>query len=140
MLKVHIEKVKSLAVNLLSFMKICLSGAVTVHTSREMKSAHSCVCLQNVLPVDQASDSDINNLSSSHSDTSLPGGPQHLPMSNNSAEPQPSQLNEDYDSDDCVIVGYVKPRHERTPEIITLVSSEPEAEEGEVVVSPVMFI
>nr|XP_034180553.1 E3 ubiquitin-protein ligase Topors-like [Osmia lignaria]XP_034180555.1 E3 ubiquitin-protein ligase Topors-like [Osmia lignaria]XP_034180556.1 E3 ubiquitin-protein ligase Topors-like [Osmia lignaria]XP_034180557.1 E3 ubiquitin-protein ligase Topors-like [Osmia lignaria] len=29
-------------------------------------------------------------------------------------------------SDDCEVIGYVKPRHERTPEIIELVSSDPE--------------
>ncbi|XP_021936963.1 E3 ubiquitin-protein ligase Topors-like isoform X2 [Zootermopsis nevadensis] len=87
---------------------------------------------RNVLPVDQASDSDINNLSSSHSDTSLPSILQHLPTSSGHEEDQPSQLNEDCNSDDCVIVGCVKPRHERTPEVITLLSSDPEADEGEV--------
>ncbi|XP_076293628.1 uncharacterized protein LOC143215404 [Lasioglossum baleicum] len=30
------------------------------------------------------------------------------------------------DNDDCEVIGYVKPRHERTPEIIELVSSDPE--------------
>ncbi|GLH12525.1 Protein of unknown function [Gryllus bimaculatus] len=37
----------------------------------------------------------------------------------------------DSDSDDCVIVGYVKPRHERTPEIITLNSDVETADEVE---------
>ncbi|KDR19617.1 E3 ubiquitin-protein ligase Topors-like [Zootermopsis nevadensis] len=51
----------------------------------------------------------------------------HLPTSSDHAEDQPSQSNEGYNSsDDCVIVGYVKPRHERTPEVITLLSSDPE--------------
>ena len=27
---------------------------------------------------------------------------------------------------ECEVIGYVKPRHERTPEIIELVSSDPE--------------
>lgn len=27
---------------------------------------------------------------------------------------------------DCEVIGYVKPRHERTPEIIELMSSDPE--------------
>lgn len=27
---------------------------------------------------------------------------------------------------DCEVIGYVKPRHERTPEIIELLSSDPE--------------
>jgi hypothetical protein len=122
----------------LSLMKIYLSEAVTVCTSREIKPAHSCFCLQNVLPVDQESDSDISNLSSSHSDISLPSDSQHLPTSSDLAEAQPLQSNQDYDSEDCVIVGYVKPRHERTPEVITLLSTDPEAEEDEVTVSTVM--
>ncbi|KAK7872257.1 hypothetical protein R5R35_012112 [Gryllus longicercus] len=37
----------------------------------------------------------------------------------------------DSDSDDCVIVGYVKPRHERTPEIITLNSDVETVDEVE---------
>jgi hypothetical protein len=40
---------------------------------------------------------------------------------------EPSQSNGGNDSDGCVVIGYVKPRHERTPEIITLLSSDPEA-------------
>jgi hypothetical protein len=100
-----------------------------------MKSAKHCVYLQAVLPIDQASDSDVNNVSSSHSDASLPIGLPDLATSSEIAEAQPSQSNEGCDSDGCVIVGYVKPRHERTPEVITLLSSDPEVEEGEVTVS-----
>jgi hypothetical protein len=87
-----------------------------------------------VLPVDQASNSDVN-VSSSHSDISLSGDLQDLTRSIEVAEVEPVQSNEGNDSDGCVVVGYVKPRHERTPEIITLLSSDPEAEEGEVSVS-----
>jgi hypothetical protein len=100
-----------------------------------MKSAHRYVYLQSVLPVDQASDSDVNNVNSSYSDTSLPTGQQLFTISSELAA-QPSQSSEGDGSDGCVFVGYVKPRHERTPEIVTL-SSDPEVEEGEVMVSPV---
>lgn len=95
----------------------------------------SCVCLQEILPVDQASNSDANNVSSSHSDISLSGDLQDLSRSIEVVEAEPLRSNEGNDSDGCVVVGYVKPRHERTPEIITLLSSEPEAEEGDVIVS-----
>jgi hypothetical protein len=88
-----------------------------------------------ILPVDQASNSDINNLSSSHSDISLSGDLQDLARSSGIAETEPLQSNEGNDSDGCVVVGYVKPRHERTPEIITLLSSDPDAGEDDVTVS-----
>lgn len=88
-----------------------------------------------VLPVDQASNSDVNNVSSSHSDISLSGDLEDLTGSIVIAEAEPLQSNEGNDSDGCVVVGYVKPRHERTPEIITLLSSDPEAEDGDVTVS-----
>ncbi|XP_067002019.2 E3 ubiquitin-protein ligase Topors [Anabrus simplex] len=39
------------------------------------------------------------------------------------------------DPDECMIVGYVKPRHERTPEIITLDSDPEVVEEGEITVA-----
>ncbi|XP_023706185.1 E3 ubiquitin-protein ligase Topors isoform X2 [Cryptotermes secundus] len=86
-----------------------------------------------VLPVDQASNSDVNNASSSHSDISLSGDIQDFTRSREVAEVEPLQSNDGNDSDGCVVVGYVKPRHERTPEIITLLSSEPEAEEDDVI-------
>lgn len=91
-----------------------------------------------VLPVDQASNSDVNNVSSSHSDISLSGDVQDLTRSSEIAEVEPLQSNEGNDSDGCVVVGYVKPRHERTPEIITLLSSDPEAGEGDVTEMPEM--
>jgi hypothetical protein len=87
------------------------------------------------VPVDQASNSDVNNVSSSHSDISLSGDLQDLARSIEVAEDEPLQSNEGNDSDACVFVGYVKPRHERTPEIITLLSSDPEAGDGDVTVS-----
>ncbi|KDR17094.1 E3 ubiquitin-protein ligase Topors-like [Zootermopsis nevadensis] len=87
---------------------------------------------RNALPVDQASDSDTNNSSGSHSDTSPSSILQDLPASIGEQEDKPSQSNEDLNSsDDCVFVGYVKPRHQRTPEVITLLSSDLEADEGE---------
>lgn len=90
--------------------------------------------------MDQASDSDSNNSSGSHSDTPPSSILQHLPASNGEEEDKPSQSNEDLNSsDDCVFVGYVKPRHQRTPEVITLLSSDLEADEGEEMVSPAMF-
>ncbi|XP_069675057.1 E3 ubiquitin-protein ligase Topors-like isoform X2 [Periplaneta americana] len=82
-----------------------------------------------VLPVDQASDSDANNMSSSHSDVSVPSGMQDSTTLNDNTGAQPSQSNDVFNSDECMIVGYVKPRHERTPEVITLLSSDPEVEE-----------
>jgi hypothetical protein len=88
-----------------------------------------------VLPVDQASNSDVNNLSSSHSDISLSGDLQDFVRSSEVGEGEPLQSNDGNDSDGCVFVGYVKPRHERTPEIITLLSSDPEAGENDVTVS-----
>jgi hypothetical protein len=88
-----------------------------------------------VLPVSQASNSDVNNVSSSHRDISLSGDLQDFTRSSEVAEVEPLQSNGVNDSDDCVVVGYVKPRHERTPEIITLLSSDPEAGEGDVTVS-----
>jgi hypothetical protein len=88
-----------------------------------------------VLPIDQASNSDVTNVSSSHSDISLSGDVRDLTRNSEVAEVEPLQSNEGNDSDGCVVVGYVKPRHERTPEIITLLSSDPEAGEDDVTVS-----
>jgi hypothetical protein len=62
-----------------------------------------------VLPVDQASNSDVNNLSSSNSDISLSGDLQDLTRSIEVAEAEPLQSNEGNDSNGSVVVGYVKP-------------------------------
>ncbi|PSN49562.1 hypothetical protein C0J52_09747 [Blattella germanica] len=62
-----------------------------------------------ILPIDQPSDSEVNV----SSDTSFvrDGDGNRRSVDGN-------------DSETCMIVGYVKPRHERTPEIITLSSSD----------------
>jgi hypothetical protein len=86
-----------------------------------------------ILCLDHASNSDDNNISSSSS-----GDLQDLARSTRGAETEPSQSNEGNGSDGCVVIGYVKPRQERTPEIITLLSSDPEAGEDDVTEMPEM--
>lgn len=74
-----------------------------------------------VLPVDEPSPSEGNAGSSSESTISLPSGFQDLSRGNITGA-------DGSDSDSCVIVGSVKPLHERTPEIISLSSSDPEGD------------
>ena len=82
--------------------------------------------LQAVLPVDEPSASDANAGSSSESNITLPTVLQELARGISSTEAERSA------SDSCVFVGYVKPLHERTPENISLPSSD---QQGDVKVS-----
>jgi hypothetical protein len=82
--------------------------------------------LQAVLPVDEPSLSEANIDSSSESSSSLPPVHQVLTGGRKTTETKPSQCSERSDSDSCVLVGYVKPLHDRTPEIISLSSSDSE--------------
>lgn len=75
-----------------------------------------------VLPADEPSASDANAGSSSKSNITLPTVLQELARGISSTEAERSA------SDSCVFVGYVKPLHERTPEIISLPSSDQEGD------------